>query len=152
MSGGVYLSAECVPPCVNGTCDVISGICECDIGYIGNTCVSCKNILQLEMTNEMTNDNYFIACPVGMFGENCSQGCHCVAEHESSPCENTDGTCHCLPGYTGPSCEQGTSGTPILASIIMSLSWQNRLSTWYIWCRMLEKLFLHGKKTWHSSM
>ena len=49
----------------------------------------------------------YLACPIGTFGEGCSQNCTCLAEHESSPCEHVDGTCHCLPGYTGSSCEQG---------------------------------------------
>lgn len=29
---------ECSPDCVNGSCDLLSGTCECNAGYTGETC------------------------------------------------------------------------------------------------------------------
>ena len=31
----------------------------------------------------------------------------CTPEHESAPCDRTDGTCYCEPGYTGNTCDEG---------------------------------------------
>ena len=30
--------ADCIPDCVNGTCDMTVGECVCDDGYIGSDC------------------------------------------------------------------------------------------------------------------
>ena len=34
------LSSDCDPPCVNGTCDLLVGNCECEDGYIGEDCAT----------------------------------------------------------------------------------------------------------------
>lgn len=80
------LTCDCIPACVNGTCNMTVGMCECNNGFIGGTCDT--------------------PCPAGMFGERCSRQCTCLPGRESSPCNGVDGSCHCLPGYTGSSCEQ----------------------------------------------
>lgn len=33
-------SSDCDPPCVNGTCDLLVGNCECEDGYIGEDCAT----------------------------------------------------------------------------------------------------------------
>ena len=30
--------SDCIPGCVNGTCDMTVGECDCDDGYIGSDC------------------------------------------------------------------------------------------------------------------
>ena len=30
--------SDCIPGCVNGTCDMTVGECACDDGYIGSDC------------------------------------------------------------------------------------------------------------------
>ena len=33
-----FVLSDCIPDCVNGTCDVSTGACDCDNGYIGTDC------------------------------------------------------------------------------------------------------------------
>ena len=101
--------AECIPPCINGTCNMISGECECSDGFTGSDCSSGNQGTMLHKIRFMVSDITRAACPGGMYGAGCLQNCTCVVEHGSSPCDNVDGTCHCLPGYNGSSCETGTS-------------------------------------------
>lgn len=80
------LLCNCTPSCVNGTCNMTVGECECNDGYVGDVCDT--------------------SCPIGSFGTNCAQNCTCLSERESSPCNHVDGTCNCLPGYIRSTCEQ----------------------------------------------
>ena len=45
-------------------------------------------------------------CPLGRYGENCTEICECMNGGE---CGRVKGRCKCLPGYTGEKCEQGWS-------------------------------------------
>lgn len=43
-----------------------------------------------------------LACPAGVFGQNCSKLCQCSGDQEQ--CHPVTGKCSCLPGYYGPRC------------------------------------------------
>ena len=39
----MQLLSECDPPCANGTCSTIIGVCQCDDGFIGTACDAGKD-------------------------------------------------------------------------------------------------------------
>jgi hypothetical protein len=45
------------------------------------------------------------SCPVGFYGQNCTNRCSC--DPYGSSCSPIDGSCLCKSGYTGQYCEQG---------------------------------------------
>lgn len=48
----------------------------------------------------------FVACPEGLYGENCSQPCNCK---DNTTCSAVNGACRsgCPYGFTGLSCSMG---------------------------------------------
>eukprot|EP01106_Pelomyxa_sp_JSP_P011726 TRINITY_DN309_c0_g1_i3.p1 TRINITY_DN309_c0_g1~~TRINITY_DN309_c0_g1_i3.p1 ORF type:complete len:468 (-),score=60.89 TRINITY_DN309_c0_g1_i3:69-1286(-) len=66
----------CVPPCVHGRCDALSGVCRCDYGWTGSTC----NLLRC--------DGYPAECT------------------GHGDCERTNGTCNCTAPFYGPICDK----------------------------------------------
>ena len=73
---------------LNGTktCDKITGVCPCKLGYTGSKCNECKD---------------------GYFGfPNCTK-CDCNDYHTvdgPNVCNKIDGSCKCKPGYGGYFC------------------------------------------------
>ena len=51
---------DCIPDCVNGTCDMTVGECVCDDGYIGSDC-------SIGIIWNITNDLSMYACTVFIF-------------------------------------------------------------------------------------
>ena len=102
------LYTECTPACVNGTCDLTVGACECDDGYIGTDCGT-GTIMSIVLAIWIMHPIHtnLAACTPGTFGPGCLQNCTCVPEQEFSPCDIVSGACNCLPGYTGSACESG---------------------------------------------
>ena len=39
----MLLLSECDPPCANGTCSTVIGVCQCDDGFIGTACDTGKD-------------------------------------------------------------------------------------------------------------
>ncbi|KAK0133700.1 Multiple epidermal growth factor-like domains protein 6 [Merluccius polli] len=75
----------------NGTCDRVTGACQCGSGYYGHLCEH--------------------ACPPGLHGPLCQLQCDCM---NGASCHPATGQCVCPPGYHGArchrECEQGTYG------------------------------------------
>lgn len=47
-----------------------------------------------------------LACPEGLYGEDCRQPCHCVHGHNGQNCDPVDGQCECQEGWTGRDCNE----------------------------------------------
>ncbi|GFV34813.1 multiple epidermal growth factor-like domains protein 10 [Trichonephila clavipes] len=62
--------------CIHGTCNAVTGICECFAGFTGKNC----------------DDE----CPANTFGVDCQYNCNCS---NRAKCDPTDGSCLCPPGY-----------------------------------------------------
>ncbi|XP_044531537.1 scavenger receptor class F member 1 [Gracilinanus agilis] len=79
------------PPCVEGTCDSVTGDCVCSAGYWGPSCN--------------------ISCPFGFYGANCSSPCPCP----EGPCHPASGICEL--GFQG----QGALLAGILVPLLLLL-------------------------------
>ena len=44
----MLLLSECDPPCANGTCSTVIGVCQCDDGFIGTACDAGKDNTDLK--------------------------------------------------------------------------------------------------------
>ena len=107
-------SSVCNSTCINGTCDLLSGVCECNDGYVGIDCSTGNLMPTIANAAAVHSSITSPVCPPDTYGAGCQQNCSCT--HESSPCNAVDGTCNCLPGYTGVACEIGNPSSIIQTS------------------------------------
>ena len=77
---GCQLACQCSMD-HTAVCDHVTGTCQCMPGYAGRLC-----------------DH---ACPVGLYGRDCSQQCVC---ENGARCHHETGRCSCAAGWTGPGC------------------------------------------------
>ena len=66
-----------------GTCDYLTGQCECMPGYTGFFCLE--------------------PCPKGRFGRRCLGKCSC---QNNAECYHVSGECRCPGGWHGPNCRE----------------------------------------------
>lgn len=66
-------------------------------------CLSNNNSLQYCILRRKFDSS--AVCPLGTFGQNCTQSCSCVR----GTCDPEDGSCMCPPGYHGDLCERPIS-------------------------------------------
>ncbi|XP_054721382.1 multiple epidermal growth factor-like domains protein 11 [Uloborus diversus] len=110
---GQNCSETCL--CEHGSCDDVSGQCECFPGYTGIFCnVSCPQnmyvVYRCNCSNDATCDPVngmcicgpgYVGpqceevCPPGSYGADCAKKCLC---QNDADCLHTDGTCVCPPG------------------------------------------------------
>lgn len=82
-----YYGKDCSSICTcrsNDECDSITGQCNCQIGYTGQTCID--------------------TCPEGYYGNECNLTCDCSYNGTLS-CDPFNGTCYCMEQWTGQRCE-----------------------------------------------
>ncbi|GBM19365.1 Multiple epidermal growth factor-like domains protein 6 [Araneus ventricosus] len=80
-----YFGLNCAKKChcEHGTCNPVTGSCECFAGFTGEKCDT--------------------ECPSDTFGVDCQYKCNCSSR---AKCNSEDGSCFCPPGLMGERCDE----------------------------------------------
>lgn len=134
---GSQCQFNCNSGCMNNTCDVISGKCNCRTGFVGDQCENCETGKFGTDCNDSCPDNCHgnkcerktgscfrcissdfngakcSQCAHDKHGENCLENCPstCIQKSGIRTCDVTFGHCvlGCIDGYHGSSCNNTCS-------------------------------------------